>query len=181
MKELSYKREILSTLRTLFGTLIGEYIFPVGDKFTMVANLEHDTLKVYNKATEELTDFTGEGIEHGIFDWIMDNQYNIPNTLQSKIIDEVLIDEPENFVGEVMKVYGLDPETRKMDMVIGTIGVVRELTPENHILRKCIFISPDATWTTLTAWYEGTQESEDMARADVGLIADALNKFQFPK
>lgn len=173
-----YQDEILDITRKISNAVNGEYIFPAGDRYTMVVDLQAESVKVYDKQTELLTDFTGEGLEAGIFEWVQDNQYNIPNTLQSKIIDEVLIPEPADFISDPVSILALNPETGKLDMPIGVIGEVREPTPEGQVLRKVLFLSPDGSWVTLSCWYEGDEASKELAQGDVGLIGDAMSKFK---
>lgn len=173
-----YQEEIINLIKETFNTTSGEYIFPAGDRYTMVVNLADESVKVYDKHTELLTGFTGEGLEAGIFDWVVDNRYNIPKTLQSKLIDEVLIPEPESFIGDPVKIMALDPETGKLDMVIGMIGESREPTPEGKTLRKILFLSPDGSWVTLSCFYEDEVDGKELAQGDIGLIGDALSKFK---
>ena len=173
-----YQEEVINLIKETFNQLTGEFIFPAGDRYTMVVNLTDESVKVYDKHTELLTDFTGEGLEAGIFDWVVDNRYNIPNTLQSKIIDEVLIPEPADFISDPVTILALNPETGKLDMPIGVIGEVREPTPEGQVLRKVLFLSPDGSWVTLSCWYEGDQASKELAQGDLGLIGDAMSKFK---
>jgi hypothetical protein len=176
---MEYLEEVLEImLKYGASNTMGDYYLNIPDygTLTMSSITEKYQLLLFDGANFTQFDELSDEVQSAIYCYLYDNRFTLRDLGQECLVEVDSADDL-NWVVAPSNIFGNAPEEGQPPIIIGSVGVAREIRVGEEELRTVVFVSPDGTWTTLTC-YTGNDEVETQtAKNDMQAIGQEIINF----